>query len=206
MTKLELFINQGENQHQDFKLAITSAAKIAKTLVAFANTHGGRLIIGVKDNGKILGIEPDEERYMIEAAISNFCKPNIDVEFEVIEENDKQVLVVEVKESIIKPTFAKDENGYWWAYVRVLDETILAGIVTLEALRNKHVNNTIEFSEIEKGLLTTLENQTFIDLKSFEKKFKIKRKKSIPILVKLVNSKVIKINYLNNKETFSTCL
>lgn len=65
---LEVLIAQGEHQQQDFKFEVSDSKKIARTLSAFANTDGGRLLIGVKDNGKISGIRGDEEYYMIEAA------------------------------------------------------------------------------------------------------------------------------------------
>ena len=50
MSYVQQMIEEGE-QTQDFKMRIDDAAKIARTLVAFANTDGGRLLIGVKDNG-----------------------------------------------------------------------------------------------------------------------------------------------------------
>ena len=61
---IHLLIAEGEHQRQDFKFEISDARKIAKTLSAFANTDGGRLLIGVKDNGKIAGVRSDEEQYM----------------------------------------------------------------------------------------------------------------------------------------------
>ena len=60
-------IAQGEHVEQDFKFEISDARKIARTLSAFANTQGGRLLIGVKDNGRIAGVRSEEEMYMIEA-------------------------------------------------------------------------------------------------------------------------------------------
>ncbi len=51
--KLQEKINQGEHQQQDFKFAINDSKKIARSLAAFANTDGGCLLVGVKDNGKI---------------------------------------------------------------------------------------------------------------------------------------------------------
>lgn len=61
-------IAEGEHQQQDFKFEISDARKIAKSLSAFSNTDGGRLLVGVKDNGKIAGVRSEEEIYMIEAA------------------------------------------------------------------------------------------------------------------------------------------
>lgn len=73
---IQQLITEGEHVHQDFKFAISDARKIAKSLSAFANTGGGRLLIGVKDNGKIAGIRSEEELYMIEAAATMYCKPS----------------------------------------------------------------------------------------------------------------------------------
>ena len=54
-------ISQGEHQNQDFKFEINDAKKIARTLVAFSNADGGKLFIGIKDNGKITGVSSEEE-------------------------------------------------------------------------------------------------------------------------------------------------
>ena len=72
---IHALIAEGEHQQQDFKFEISDARKIAKTLSAFANTDGGRLLIGVKDNGKIAGVRSEEEKYMIEAAAQLYCVP-----------------------------------------------------------------------------------------------------------------------------------
>ena len=61
---IHALIAEGEHQQQDFKFEISDARKIAKTLSAFANTEGGRLLIGVKDNGRIAGIRSEEEKYI----------------------------------------------------------------------------------------------------------------------------------------------
>ena len=52
----------------------------ARSLSAFANTEGGRLLVGVKDNGKIAGIRSEEEIYMIEAAATMYCCPKVEIE------------------------------------------------------------------------------------------------------------------------------
>jgi predicted HTH transcriptional regulator len=72
MSSLHEYIKEGEHESQDFKFRIDDQKKIARTLSAFANTVGGRLLIGVKDNGKVVGVDPQEEFYMIEGAASLF--------------------------------------------------------------------------------------------------------------------------------------
>ena len=73
-------ILSGENQQLDFKFEISDSRKIAKTLVAFSNTDGGKLLIGVKDNGRIAGIRTDEEFFMVQAAADLYCKPEVSFE------------------------------------------------------------------------------------------------------------------------------
>ena len=46
-------ISEGEHQQQDFKYRVTDACKLAKSVSAFANTNGGRLLIGVRDDGHL---------------------------------------------------------------------------------------------------------------------------------------------------------
>ena len=77
---LQSLIAQGEHQELDFKFEISDARKIARTLSAFSNTDGGRLLIGVKDNGRISGIRSDEEYYMVESAASLFSRPEVKFE------------------------------------------------------------------------------------------------------------------------------
>ena len=56
---IQRLISEGEHVHQDFKFEISDARKIAKSISAFANTEGGRLLVGVKDNGKIAGVRSE---------------------------------------------------------------------------------------------------------------------------------------------------
>ena len=50
---LRKLIAGGENQHLDFKYCVSDSRKIARTLTAFANSDGGILLIGVRDNGSV---------------------------------------------------------------------------------------------------------------------------------------------------------
>ena len=88
-------IEQGENQILDFKFEVSDSKKIARSLVAFANTDGGILLIGVKDNGKIAGVRSEEEYFMLETATQIFCRP--EVKFSALEWNIEGKVVYEVK-------------------------------------------------------------------------------------------------------------
>ena len=67
--RLLKLIEQGEHEQQDFKYKVMDAAKLAKSVSAFANTNGGRLLIGVRDDGKVHGVTSEEEIFMMQA----FC-------------------------------------------------------------------------------------------------------------------------------------
>ena len=106
---IHALIAEGEHQQQDFKFEISDARKIAKTLSAFSNTDGGRLLIGVKDNGKIAGVRSDEEQYMIEAAARLYCRPEVSYSMQTYQVEGRSVLLVQIDESDRKPVYAKDE-------------------------------------------------------------------------------------------------
>ncbi len=131
---LEDLIAEGEHENQDFKYRVDEPAKIAKTLCAFANTSGGRLLIGVKDNGAIRGIDPEEEYYIIEAAAQRFCKPEVDFSYKVWyaeKEQDKLVLEIIVDESNNKPHKALAPEQKWIPYMRIADDTLAANRITV---------------------------------------------------------------------------
>ncbi|WMJ73855.1 ATP-binding protein [Cytophagaceae bacterium ABcell3] len=189
-------IREGEGETLDFKHTISSAKKIAKSLVAFANTHGGKILVGVKDNGSVVGATAEEERYMLEGAAALECKPPVKVEFceEII--NGKTILVAEIPESHNKPHYAKDSDGRWWAYIRVKDQCLMASKIMLDVMRNesKGKSPTITFGTPEKILLKYLEENNQITLKGFCKLAYIPRWKASRILVNMIRMKVIRVN------------
>ena len=71
---LQRLIKEGEHQQQDFKYKITDACKLAKSVSAFANTKGGRLLIGVRDDGHLSGVRSEEEIFMMRSAATDYCR------------------------------------------------------------------------------------------------------------------------------------
>lgn len=170
--QLHKYLAEGEHQRQDFKFRIDSSQKIAKTLSAFANTDGGRLLIGVKDNGRIAGVDPQEEFYMIEGAAEVYCRPPIGFATSVYLSEEKLVLQVDIPVSPHSPHYARDENNRWIAYVRQDDENFMANRVLLQFLQNKHPGprkNQLNYGAHERKLFDYLSENSDISLSKFAK-------------------------------------
>jgi len=193
-------ILQGEHQTQDFKFVISDSQKIARSLSAFANTHGGRLLIGVKDNGNIAGVKSDEEYYMVEAAANFYCKPEIQITPKVWKVDGKTVLEIIIPESKKKPILAKKEKK-WLAFIRVKDENILANSVWIEFWKmNKQKKGVlIQYSETEQILLDYLNNYPFISISKYCKIAQITNKMAVKTIARLINFEIINIDFYENK-------
>ena len=136
---LQRIIAEGEHETQDFKFAISDARKIARSLSAFANHSGGRLLIGVKDNGSIAGVRNEEDIYVIEQAAQLYCRPAQQLEFTAFTADDGAIVIrAEIAPSPTRPVQAQDADGRWLAYYRVADENILASPLMVKAWRRRH--------------------------------------------------------------------
>ncbi|TSD66682.1 ATP-binding protein [Inquilinus sp. KBS0705] len=203
---LKRLIFEGEGVSLDFKKTITSCEKIAKTMVSFANNVGGRLLIGVLDDGTIKGVKAeDEERYMITKAANFFTRPALEPEFEEVYYDDKLVLVVNIPESSLKPHYSLAEDGKWWVYIRVKDKSVLASKIVVDVLKRSADDNgvLIEYTSKEKALLEHLEATQRITVKEFCDMLNIGRRRAQRILVNLVLSGVIRV-HTTEKEEFYT--
>jgi len=186
-------IQEGEHQQQDFKFCINDSKKIAKSLVAFANTDGGRLLLGVKDNGKIAGISSDEEFYMIEAAAKIYSNPPIVFSTQQWQVEGKTVLEIQIEPSEEKPHYAKDENGKWLAYQRIDDQNILAHKIKINVWKKKNSAEGIYFtySESEKFLIDYLQKYPSVTFSRFMREAHISRRKAEEILTNFVLMEIV---------------
>jgi predicted HTH transcriptional regulator len=193
---LKKLIEEGENQKLDFKYCVSDSRKIARTLAAFANTDGGRLLIGVRDNGSIAGIRSDEEYYMVETAVTLFCRPEIDFTTKQHITEGKTILEVEVNRGDKRPYQAKDEDGKWISYFRHNDQNLAANRVLLQVWRKKEKDSgvMVKFSKVENTLLDYLGKNGTITLSKFRKITHIPSSKAEAILANLIIFKVIKMN------------
>ncbi len=199
-------IFNGEGVGLDFKKTITSCEKISRTMVSFANNSGGRLLIGVADDGRIVGVKSEEEeKYMITQAAHLYCRPALDPVFEEIYLDDKLVLMVTIEESDMKPHYALSEDKKWWVYIRVNDKSVLASKVVLDVLKRSSNKDGIllKYTSNEQSLLKYLAENERITAKEYSQLFKLSRRNTNRILVNLVLTGVIQL-HTNEKEEYYT--
>lgn len=203
MGELQAYIREGEHQTQDFKFRVDDPKKIARTLVAFANTDGGRLLIGVKDNGKVTGIDPEEEFHIIDGAASLYCQPKITFTSKVWQEDHKLVLEIIVAPSPLKPHKAKDDENRWRAYVRRDDHTLLANKILLGIWRlaTKKIERPQEFNDEQMSLLRLLRDNPKVTISRMYRILPLTKNQIDQLLVLLVTWGVIEM-HITKEGTF----
>lgn len=175
-------------------------------MVSFANNKGGKLFIGVADDGTIKGVKSeDEEKYMIEKAATFFAKPMLEPIFEEVYIDDKMVLVVDIPQSDVKPHYALADDQKWWVYIRVKDKSVLASKIVVDVLKREHQQDgvLIEYSSKEKALLEYLEQNDRITLKEYAALLNLSRRRASRILVTMVLAGVVRV-HTTEKEEFYT--
>lgn len=197
-------IAEGEHQQQDFKFEISDACKIAKTLSAFANTEGGRLLIGVKDNGRIAGVRSEEEKYMIEAAAELYCSPTVNYSMQTHQVEGRTILIVQIEKSDQKPIYAKDESGKYLAYLRIKDENILATPVHLRVWQQSGnpLGELIEYTEREHLLLDLLKENDQLSLNRYCRLAHISRRAAEHLLAKFIRYDIVEAVFEGHKFHF----
>ncbi|WP_194974919.1 AlbA family DNA-binding domain-containing protein [Aquiflexum lacus] len=132
--RIKDLVRRPESQNLDFKLHVNNPMKLAKTLTAFANTEGGTLVIGVSDNKNLVGIDPEEEVFIVEKSAKDYCSPPVTVDYEILEHDISKDLKIKNEIMILLVHVAKsenlhyliDDNGDMSLYKRIYDRTLPA--------------------------------------------------------------------------------
>ncbi len=147
---IQRLIEEGEHVHQDFKYAISDARKIARSLSAFANNDGGRLLVGVKDNGAIAGVRSEEDIYVIEQAAEMYCEPPLPVEVTAFACGEGAVVMrVVIERAESRPVVVCEADGKRRAYYRVADENIAVSPLIVRAWRARAAEATPRLMSID---------------------------------------------------------
>lgn len=159
---IEDLVSQGEHEQQDFKFLISDARKIARSISAFANRDGGRLLIGVKDNGTFAGVRNEEDIYVVEQAAASYCQPPQHVEFTAFNVGAGTLVIrASIAAADRRPVFAQDTDRTWKAYYRVADENIVAHPLMVRAWQRRDdpdaTPSLFSLSSVESSLLDFLD-------------------------------------------------
>ncbi|PKP27206.1 MAG: ATP-binding protein [Bacteroidetes bacterium HGW-Bacteroidetes-22] len=188
-----LLIERGESQYLDFKFAINDSVKIARSLVAFSNSDGGTLLIGVKDNGVIAGVRTAEEYYMVEAAAQMYTEPPVFFSSKEWNVSGKKVLEVKVSKSEYGPHSVIEPDGSRKLYLRIGDSNVMANrlIKSFMKLRQRHKGGYLSFGDHEKQILTFLSENESITIDQVKAMVGISREKVEKILINLLLMNVV---------------
>ena len=197
-------IREGEHQQQDFKYRVTDACKLAKSVSAFANTNGGRLLIGVRDDGHLSGVRSEEEIYMMHQAAYRYCRPQASIKFDTYHVEGRTIVIATVPPSDKRPICAIDNEGRQRAYIRIADENIVASPVHLAIWREsqKPQGAMMTYTDTVRKLIDTLQDQ-HLSLNQVVRLSKIPRHKVITLLARLIRFRVAQWEYTNQQFLFS---
>jgi len=209
--ELKNLIAEGESFTIEFKRQFSSAEKIAKELIAFANTKGGMILFGVDDDGTIVGVESEKsETDLIFEAAKNYCEPEIVPIVQVIELNGKDVVVAIVEESVRKPHRLQDyknkiDRGAK-VYIRINDKSVLASREVVKILQSEGIESeplSITIGDNERALFRYLEENERITVKEFSRLVNISERRASRVLVSLVRAGLIRIHTEEKAEYFT---
>ena len=196
-------IHEGEHQQQDFKYRVSDACKLAKSVSAFANTDGGRLLIGVRDDGHLSGVRSEEEIFMMHQAAYKYCKPEPSIKFDTYHSEGRTIVVATIPPSDKRPIFAQDEEGRMRAYIRIADENILASPVHLALWRESQrpQGSMITYNDTIRQLLDVMQGQQ--TLNQIVRLSRLPRPKVISLLARLIRFGNVRWEYTDQQFLFS---
>ncbi|MEQ9424283.1 MAG: ATP-binding protein [Cyclobacteriaceae bacterium] len=199
LEQIKHLVAKGEGQHLEFKKKVAFPEKVVRELVAFANTSGGHLLVGVDDDGSISGLRyPEEEHFALTTAIQQLCVPKVRYESETIAVSKKKsVLYYQIKAAKRKPHYAKDQpiDKYGKAYVRVADKTVQASREMTQILKRGNGIKDVRFTYGDKEgiLMKYLDEYQSITVDQFSKAANLPRRVASGTLVRLVLAQVLRI-------------
>jgi predicted HTH transcriptional regulator len=200
LKRVRHLVSGGESVTVEFKRKVAHPEKIIKELVAFANTRGGYLFIGVNDDGTIPGLKfPEDHIYSLEKALEKYCRPALPYDVDTIQlTEDRWVVLIHVEESERKPHYIispLDENKRI-TFVRAGDKSIQASREVKEIIRrsNKPKNIKFHYGDKEKKLFEYLEINPTITLPQFSELASITTYMASRTLILLTLANVLKVD------------
>ena len=209
---LEL-IEEGENIQCEFKRKFSTHEKIAREMIAFANTKGGCILFGVDDDKKIVGVESEKETTeLVKETALNFCEPKLDYGVEFKEVNGKEIVIVSIPESNQKPHRLQDYENVLdintaIVTIRVNDKSVQASKEMIRIFRAQGTKAALKKYVVgpsEKSVFEYLAKNEKISVKELSNLINISERRASRTLVKMVRANLLIIHTKDNGEEFFT--
>lgn len=205
--QLRRLVMEGEGQHLEFKRKVSHPEKIVREMIAFANSEGGTILIGVDDDGLLAGVKyPDEEMLEVQRALKKHVRSSFVFHDAVIElSENKFVLRLDIPPSEKRPIYFIAETKEQESFVRMNDMSIKASPQMLEIIRRKRQNKNIRFyfAEHELALMKYLDEKKIITLLDFQKLTGLNQFNASRKLILLVLANVLKITATEKGDIYS---
>lgn len=189
-------VAEGESETLEFKRKANYPDKIVREMIAFANTKGGTLLIGVSDEGNISGLKfPDEDAYAMRKALKR-CRPQLRFKEQLIPiAKNKYILSYEIAESKRKPHFIVLNRFKKISFIRVADKSMKASREMLAIVRLQKNVQGVQFSygDEEQKLFKFLHTQPHITLQEFIQLTQLSYPQASQKLITLVLANVLTI-------------
>jgi len=188
--------------------------KLAKSVSAFANTDGGRLLIGVRDDGHMSGVRDEEEIYMMHQAAYRYCRPQASIKFDTYHVMPQEttgggrkmrtIVVATVPPSDRRPVCAIGNDGRQRAYIRIADENIVASPVHLAIWREAQnpQGAMMTYTDMVRKLMDSLQGQR-LTLNQVVRRSAIPRHKVVTLLARLIRFHIAQWEYDDQQFLFS---
>ncbi|QQS35079.1 MAG: ATP-binding protein [Ignavibacteriales bacterium] len=205
-------IEEGENLQCEFKRKFSSPEKIAREMLAFANTKGGYIIFGVDDDKEVVGVESEKsEAELVTQAAKELCEPPIEYEIEYIELYGKELVIASVPESDNKPHRLQDyldlDINTAVVPIRVNDKSIQASKEMIRIMRANTGQMKLKkysIGQLEKSVFEYLSKNETISVKQLSELVNISERRASRTLVKMVRANLLAIHTKDNGEEFFT--
>jgi predicted HTH transcriptional regulator len=210
---LKDLIDEGETIQCEFKRLFTTPEKIAREMIAFANTKGGYILFGIDDDGEIVGVQSEKaEAEMINGAAKNYCEPPLAYSINFMELHGKEIVIVSIPESERKPHRLQDylkelDINKSVVTVRVNDKSLQASKEMVRILKAQSGNLSLKkytIGPVEKSVFEYLGKKESISVKELSNLVNISERRASRTLVKMVRANLLMIHTKENGEEFFT--
>lgn len=211
--ELKELIEEGENIQCEFKLKFSTSEKIAREMIAFANTKGGYIIFGIDDDKDVVGVESEKEvAELIKETAEKFCEPPIEYSIEFIEYHGKELVIAAIPESHNKPHRLQDyldelDLNKSIVTIRVNDKSVQASKEMIRLLRAQNGNKALikyTIGQNEKLVFEYLKHNERISVKELSRLVNISERRASRTLVKMVRANLLMIHTKDNGEEYFT--